>query len=135
MKLLDTRVDGWKKLAEGSSETERALVEKLIEGKGGEGYERFGEKLADVLHKWLLERAKLLLDDLPPVRRDPDISEMTISEMTISEISPRSLSPRSLSPRSRLPRRISARLADGGAAISGLSFGRRSARRRRSSTR
>jgi len=74
MKVLDTRVDGWKKSAADSaaSEAQAAAIEKYIErsGSSGEGgYEEFGRKLADILHKWLLERAKACLDALPNEER------------------------------------------------------------------
>ena len=64
MKVLDTRLDAWRRGAEAPNETVRTMLEKAIEKSEG-GYEEFGRRLADVLHKWLLERAKGLLEGLP----------------------------------------------------------------------
>ena len=84
MKLLDTRRDGWRSQAEAPTDAQRASVERAIDkassssssssssgGGGGDlpGWEEFGRKLADVLHKWLLERAKKVLEDLPAEER------------------------------------------------------------------
>ena len=44
------------------------MIEKAIEKSEG-GYEDLGRKLADVLHKWLLERAKSVLAALPAEER------------------------------------------------------------------
>ena len=68
MKVLDTRVDGWRKGAEAPTPAERDKVERAIDKSEG-GYEEFGRKLADVLHKWLLDRAKGVLDALPAEER------------------------------------------------------------------
>ena len=62
MKALDTRTDGWRKSAEAPTDAERALVEKLVDKSDG-GYDEFGRRLADILHKWLLGRAKKVLDE------------------------------------------------------------------------
>jgi len=74
MKVLDTRVDGWRKGVEAPTEAQRASIDKAIEkaGPNGEsgGYEEFGRKLADILHTWLLDRAKVMLDALPRDERD-----------------------------------------------------------------
>jgi tetratricopeptide (TPR) repeat protein len=74
MKVLDTRVDGWRKGVEAPTEAQRASIDKAIEkaGPNGEsgGYEDFGRKLADILHTWLLDRAKVMLDALPRDERD-----------------------------------------------------------------
>jgi tetratricopeptide (TPR) repeat protein len=69
MKQLDTRRDGFKSQAEGDTDAQKALVEKAIEKGHEHGYEEFGRKLADVLHKWLLERAKKVLEELPSEQR------------------------------------------------------------------
>ena len=72
MKVLDTRLDGFKKGAEAPSEAQRTAIERFIERSGPDdkgGYEDFGRKLADVLHKWLLDRAKACLDRLPAEKR------------------------------------------------------------------
>ena len=84
MKLLDTRRDGWRSQAEAPTDAQRASVERAIDkassssssssssgGGSGDlpGWEEFGRKLADVLHKWLLERAKKVLEDLPAEER------------------------------------------------------------------
>ena len=68
MKVLDTRLDGWKKGAEAPTQAQREKVEKAIERSEG-GYEEFGRRLADVLHKWLLDRAKAVLNALPEEER------------------------------------------------------------------
>ena len=69
MKQLDTRLEWFRKSAEAPTPEERSMLDKAIDKTEG-GHEELGRKLSDVLHKWLLEQAKKVLDALPADERE-----------------------------------------------------------------